>query len=153
MKIISNYDFEEAFKIAEIKNNIWYNKYFINLIYRTYFKILDLIRYDTWWFPRNIWRYKSFLWTNREWSGEYYYKILKLKIETQLNQFDNWMHYEGEEKTVENMKRCIVLLNNLIQDDYMLQCDKDYEKCEELRNKDKRELFDILYNEIDCWWD
>jgi len=153
MKIINNYDFEEAFKIAEIKNNIWYNKYFINPIYRTYFKFLDLIRYDIWWFPKNIWRYKSFLWTNREWSGEYYYKILKLKIETQLNQFDNWMHYEGEEKTVENMKRCIILLNDLIDDQYSLKCNYDYEKYEELRNKDKKELFDILYNEIDCWWD
>jgi hypothetical protein len=144
----------------------------------------------------SLWVWFPVIWNDRQWDFNYFYKILRHKINLQLKYAMEKDRVLIQEK--ENLERCIFLLDRIIEEDYdeiyRLEHEKKWgapvfhyyptengayrievthpnvktEEDEELMKKefndniwlannqlqkDKTELFDIINDNIDKWWD
>ena len=102
------------------------------------------------WFP--------VIWKDRWWDHSFLYSILRKKLELMEEGFRNHAWSANAEKDAKNMKKCILLLDRLINDDYI-----DYSKGNNIRNSLEKEemminqdldlLFKIIRKQIRTWWD
>lgn len=110
------------------------------------------------WFP--------VIWNDRQWDYEYVYIILKKK----LGLMENYFKYgqttsEDAVKCSNEIKQAVALIERLMEDDYMIP-QEEYKKLNSykekgeafthsiaLRNKDKDELYNLLKNNLENWWD
>ena len=106
------------------------------------------------WFPT--------IYRDRWWDHSFLYSILKKKLEIMEKYFRRYGISTQAEKDADKMKKCVLLLDRLIKDDYI-----DYkqerrwepkfrlllEKEEQMINQDLDLLFKILRKQIRCWWD
>jgi len=102
------------------------------------------------WFP--------VIWKDRWWDHSFLYSILRKKLELMEEGFR--LHGMGlhSEMDAKNMKKCILLLDRLINDAYI-----DYSKGNNIRNSFEKEemmieqdldlLFNIIRKHIRTWWD
>ena len=106
------------------------------------------------WFP--------VIYQDRWWDHSFLYSILKKKLEIMEREFRCCGVSARAEKDADKMKICILLLDRLINDDYIDYGDKGgwtpkirllYEKEEQMINQDLDLLFKILRKQIRCWWD
>ena len=131
----------------------------------------------------NLIKWFSTVWKDRDWDRDYLYKILQKKLEHMENSYRYHAVSKGSEKLADQMKKCSELITNLLKEAYnekeFIEHDKKWgrilfeskkednekrkiaskefqiclEKEDELRQKDKKELFKILRENIDKWWD
>lgn len=103
------------------------------------------------WFPviyRDSW-----------WDHSYLYLILRKKLELMEKGFrSEYAMSANAERDAKNMKICILLLDRLLNDDYITYNRGDniresYEKKERMIKQDLDLLFKILRKQIRCWWD
>ena len=143
----------------------------------------------------NLVKWLPVIWKDRDWDHYYLYTILQKKLKGMENLHRNHGNCVGNEAWANQMKECVELIENLLDDDYNekefdaldkkwgtiffeeiekgggfeikhknVKTEEDKEKhikefkeCmakeNELREKDKDELFKIMRENIDNWWD
>jgi len=96
-----------------LKKLIWHQ----NPIYRIY----SLFRHDLPAFIKNIWRFRSELWSHRWWDYHFTLEILKrsLEIQEESTRLKGIESSESLDKKLVKMKRAIELLQNKIEDNYI----------------------------------
>ena len=106
------------------------------------------------WFP--------IIYQDRWWDHSFLYSILRKKLEIMEKNFRCCGISTQAEKDADNMKKCILLLDRLINDAYIDYRQErgwapkfrlSYEKEEQMINQDLDLLFKILRKQIRCWWD
>ena len=134
----------------------------------------------------NIWKYKTLLFTDRWYDFWFLLNFIKVKLEQDVKKYKKYGISLSTPKLIEQMERCIYLIDNLQKDDYiekeldepvtyddimdfihkkkqyhkpLLPSDEDFnfkQACKrgrEKREKDNKELFDIISKNIFSWWD
>ena len=106
------------------------------------------------WFP--------VIWHDRWWDHSFLFSILRFKLSLMEKGFRKYGVSTRSEQDADNIKKCEVLLDRLINDAYIDYkeergwCPKirlSFEKQEEMINQDLDMLFKILRKQIRCWWD
>jgi hypothetical protein len=99
---------------------------------------------------------------DRWWDHSFLYSILRYKLNQMEKGFRKQGHCTNSEKDADNVKKCVLLLDRLIKDDYI-----DYNnekgwtpkirlllrKEEEMINQDLDLLFKTIRKQIRAWWD
>jgi hypothetical protein len=75
-----------------------------------------------------LWNWFPTIWNDRNWDHHYIYVILKRKLELQENFIRNHGHHLNAEKDADRMKICILLLDRLIEDNYIIDATKPHDK-------------------------
>jgi hypothetical protein len=145
-------------------------------LWRTYSSVRDFVLYDFRHGIRNLFKWFKIVWQDRDWDHYYILRVLQFKIRNTRILIDKNQTFAGCEEEVEKMKRCELLIQRLIDDNYAKEAGWKYEDVvwgenfitskqtrEELsgifdtayknREAEKKELFDILWEHIESWWD
>jgi|GEM_PF-1899794 len=127
---------------------------------------------------KNYWLWRKIIWLDKQWDHYYLLMILKFKLTLMEKYFRNSKITIDSEKNADDIKRCILLLERIIKDEYHKEAYKEfYEKhpreriedlasltaprpqptpllkVEELLESDLEELFTTIRREIRKWWD
>lgn len=123
----------------------WREKYGL-----TWHAIKQGIKNLVFWFP--------VVWLDRWWDHSFLYSILRHKLKQMEKGFRMYGISVNSERDAKNIKKCILLLDRLINDDYI-----DYTKRDNVRKSFEEEqkaieqdldlLFKIIRKQIRCWWD
>lgn len=121
-------------------------------------QIKDFVSRDVPQGIRNLITWFPVIWRDRWWDHYFLYSILKKKLELMEKGFRTYGIGLHSEKDAKNMKKCILLLDRLINNDYIdykrgdnLQA--SIEKEERMINQDLDLLFKIIRRQIRTWWD
>lgn len=108
MEIKFSESFFKSFK-RYLKRDLWYNKLF------------SFLRYDLWWFFRNIFNFRKELYLFRSWDYTYTLGMLSKSLELQLNSLEKYSNEVDEDKLpkIEKIKRAIELINIDMDDKYL----------------------------------
>lgn len=89
---------------------------------------------------RNLWHWFPAIWQDRGWDYAFIYTILRVKLTFQEETLRRNDFYEGVEQDCRIIRECIGLLDQLIDDpdDSLPQ---------------RSQLFDLLRDNIERWWD
>ena len=123
----------------------------------------------------NLIKWAPTIWDDRDWDYDFFYMLMLKKLEFMENFYRNHGHCVGNEDVANQIKECCELIKILLEDDYnkeefdkhnqkwgrFTEKDKEaqeefhlcIEKENELRQKDREELFGIIKENIDSWWD
>ena len=111
---------------------------------------------------KNIWSWLPVIYQDRWWDHSFLYPILRKKLSLMEEGFRKHGHSVNSEKDADNIKKCVLLLDRLINDDYIDYMDErgwcpkirfSFNKEQEMINQDLDMLFKILRKQIRCWWD
>lgn len=132
---------------------------------------------------KNIWNFKKIVWEHRDWDYEYILRMQYFQLERLKNLIDKYGNEVDESRIpkVKDMERCIELIKNIIDDEYYtrvgcanqnykFELNEDdtlslissytdeefrefYEKTIELKEKEIEELYKILKEKSESWWD
>jgi hypothetical protein len=111
---------------------------------------------------RNIIFWLPVVYLDRWWDHSFLYSILRHKLSQMERGFRLHGMSTNSEKDAKNIKICILLLDRLINNDYIDYMQDigwepkvrfSFEKEEEMINQDLNLLFKILRKQIRCWWD
>lgn len=67
---------------------------------------------------RNFWRWKEVIWNDRNWDETYLYRIMKHKMELMYKDVEKYSHHLYVEDELKSIKKCISILNRLINQEY-----------------------------------
>lgn len=103
----------------------------LNLIQRMFYKIKYSIidyRYNIEHFFRNTWKFRKELATHRDYDFHYSLMLLSKSLKTQLFGIETKSYEVDEDRLpkIERLKRCIFLLDRIIEDDYNTIVGVDY---------------------------
>ena len=106
-------------------------------------------------FVRNIWFYRRVLWDDQPWDQIYIYELLRRKLQ-QMIALDGIGQSWPQKQ--EKMHLCVLLLDRLIEEDYVLGIpprgwSKPWEYGDYMVEQDVRLLFETMRKHIRCWWD
>ncbi len=110
---------------------------------------------------RNLRIWFRIIWNDRDWDYEFLYRILKHKLLRMEYLFRNDAMVGDSEEMADQMDRCIIILDRLIEDKYFEEAEEKlgigdsdiFFLSNELKEKDLKELFGIIKNDIESWWD
>jgi len=102
---------------------------------------------------QNLIKYFNVVWNDRDWDFNYCFRLLKKKLECMENYTRQYGYHEDSVRDADNIKKCIELINKLIEDDYYINKPYQYSYDIERRTKDKELLFQILNEHIESWWE
>lgn len=130
-----------------------------------YYRHLDYKWWGTQWYNfkvgvKNIWFWLPIIYLDRWWDHVYFYRILRHKLTQMEKGFKHQGMCVNSVRDAKNMKTCILLLDRLINDDYITSeserynnIRKSFEEEEAMANQDVELLFKILRKQIRSWWD
>lgn len=137
-----------------IMQKIWYGTSIRSFYYNLKKGITNLIK----WFP--------LVWEDRDWGQCYIYETLLFKIQNTRKEIEKKSHWHASfPQKVAPMIRCEELIKNLMLENYMERCGwipkgqhkheriEIIRKARELENAERKELFDLMFNHINEWWD
>jgi hypothetical protein len=101
---------------------------------------------------QNLIKYFNVIWNDRDWDFNYFFYLLKKKLECMEAYIRRYGNHEDSEQDADNIKKCIELINKLIEDDYINK-PRNYRNEIERRESDKKLLFQILNEHIEGWWE
>lgn len=102
---------------------------------------------------KNLFTYFNIVWIMRDWDTLYIFIMLQFQLKKLLKNIEEDFIVEGNRiKNENNIKKCIELLEKLIQDDYYLDTTKSIEELDKMCKNDRNKLFDILKKNIFDWW-
>lgn len=109
---------------------------------------------------KNIKRWMGVIYRDHDWDHYYIYEILKTKLKFQAEFFKNHGYKESSEKNANTMMRCVELIN-IVQnekyiDDFLKHDHWDNEKAELAQKRHdnaRKELFTLIEQNIELWWD
>jgi hypothetical protein len=111
---------------------------------------------------KNIWRWLPVIYQDRWWDHSFLYPILRKKLELMEKNFRLHGCHLNNEKDAFKMKKCVLLLDRLINDAYIDYKNErgwapkvrfSFEKEEEMIEQDLDLLFKLLSKNIRTWWD
>ena len=102
---------------------------------------------------QNLIKYFGVVWNDRDWDFVYIFRLLKKKLECVEKYTRRYGCHENSTIDADNMKRCIELIDKLIEDNYNIPTDYYISYDLERKENDKEELFRILKNNIEHWWE
>jgi len=110
----------------------------------------------------NIISWLPVVYIDRWWDHSFLYSILRFKLSLMERGFRKYGMSVNSEKDAKNIKICVLLLDRLINNDYIDYMDEkgwepkvrfSFEKEEEMINQDLDMLFKLLRKQIRVWWD
>ena len=101
---------------------------------------------------QNLIKYFNVIWNDRDWDFNYFFYLLKKKLQCMEDYTRRYGNHEDSEQDADNIKKCIELINKLIEDDYINK-PRNYRNEIERRESDKKLLFQILNEHIEGWWE
>jgi len=104
------------------------------------------IKYFFVWIKK-VFDYSIVLWDDEDYDFAFIYKLLKYKIERTRKYIDKHKRHENYAKDVANMKRAEYLLGLLYKEDFYA------DDCQYTAEEAREELYRLLKNELECWWD
>jgi len=90
--------------------------------------ILDWIRYD---FPigiKNLRRWFKIIWSDRDYDPYFIYTVLHHKLSLMEHFIRHDGHHLYAKRDADQIKKCVLILNRLIEDDYHENAFKDHER-------------------------
>lgn len=121
------------------KISIYYYDIKYGIYYNVKYGIINLIK----WFP--------IIWKDRNWDQNYLYRIIRFK----LKQMEFLQRRYGigvdNNKYADQMRKCILLLDRIIKDDYLLE--SEYTIAEKRKEQDLDLLFKLIRKHVEGWWD
>lgn len=100
---------------------------------------------------RNLRIWFRVVWTDRNWDHAYIFIILRHKLKlTEKLQRECGMGVHSEDHA-DNIKKCVLALDRLIEDGY--DCGHDWRREDYMRQQDLDLLLDTMKKHIFGWWD
>ncbi len=112
-----------------------------------------------WYGVKNLIIWFPIIWKDRWWDYYFLFVLLRKKLSIMEKNFRKYGMYLYAEKDADKMKKCLLVLNRLIEDDYDVRAsEKNSMKerkyhAEYLKQQDIDYLFDTLRKNILTWWD
>lgn len=107
----------------------------------------------------NLYRWFPIIWKDQDWDHYFIWEILKTKLKFQSEYISNGYH-ESSEQDAENMKRVIELIDIVQNEKFIDEVLHDkkwdvarFDEAEVKHNNARKELFNILEQNIEKWWD
>jgi len=89
----------------------------------------------------NYWKWRKIIWVDKQWDDHYILNILEFKLTLMEKYFRNSKITVDAEKNANDMKRCILLLERIIKNEYHEEAYKEfYEKYPRERIEDLASL-------------
>ena len=109
---------------------------------------------------RNLWRWRKTLYYDRDWDYYFIYEILKTKLKFQHEHFVKYGYHEDSSKDAEQILECIDLIDKVQNEYYIDQAmmkqvwvKEELEEAEKKHNDARKQLFKLLEENIEHWWD
>lgn len=127
--------------------------------------IIEYIRYDIPAGIMNIKRWYYVIWCDRDFNWTFIMIILRHKLKLIKNGYDKHHKYVGQEKEIHNLKVAILLIDRILEDEYIFN--KQYYKLlhseprgsklsynfyQRIKEQDMEMLFSILQKHLKTWW-
>lgn len=99
------------------------------------------------------------LWEDEDWDHAYLFRILRFKLSSMEKFFRTRGMLANREVNALQMKRCMIIIDRLIADDYYENImrgpfkHKWYERECRDKNNDLKYLFDQIRKHVLTWWD
>lgn len=141
-------------------------------------KILNLLYYGPKNFIHNLWAYRKFLWTDRWYDDHYLYFMMREKLRHDRGMYKKYSLNLHSQDQINSMKRCILVLDRIINDNYFDNALYFYEKehpdwygditrdipdrkwfrrCSDKASKQRQQDIDYLWSLVGkyskSWWD
>jgi len=110
----------------------------------------------------NLYRWFKIIWNDRQYDYSYILHVLKKKLEIMHKRFSGDLVFVGQEKEAHNMRVCILLIERILDDNYILSKRFSYLSavCPDASRKFLREyeeqdlimLSKLLSKHLRCWW-
>ena len=101
----------------------------MNRPFKCYIKnIKDYIRYDIPYGVENLIKWFSVIWINRDWDYWFIYKILHKKLDLMEKHIRKHDNHTRAQQDADSIKKCVLLLERLIKDEYHENAFKPHEK-------------------------
>ena len=68
---------------------------------------------------RNLIYYFPIIWNDRHWDDFYVFVYLRRKLISMEKFYRHYAHFVGNEKEADKIKLCVMLLNRIVNDDYL----------------------------------
>lgn len=108
---------------------------------------------------KNLWKWRKIIYKDRDWDHWYIFEILKKKLEFQA-EFAEKHGYHEKSANDAHMMRYIANLIDKVQNEYYLDQALDYEindnridEAIEKHNNARKEIFNLLQENIEFWWE
>ena len=109
---------------------------------------------------KNLWRWRKFIYKDRDWDHYFIYEILKTKLQHQSEYFLKHGYTESAPLHAAEMKECIDLIDKVQNEYYIDQAmmkqvwvKEELEEAENKHNDARKQLFKLLEENIESWWD
>jgi hypothetical protein len=131
------------------------------------YKVCDLITFFKSDLPigfKNLIKYASIIWKDRDWDSEFLYKLIQFKLDSMARYHKNHGHTESSEDNAKQMFECANLFSNILDDKYennedIQQLRREHKLKEawqfekNLRDRDKNIAFNTIRDYGDEWCD
>lgn len=103
---------------------------------------------------KNIYRWRKVLYADRDFDYYFIYEILKTKLQFQADHLDKYHKYATFKNDVKVIRKCIDLIEEVQGEYYLdLACENNDDNLQEKHDKARVELFTMLSDNIEKWWD
>ena len=129
-------------------------------------------------FFRNLWDFRRFLWNNDWWDSYHILYMLREKLKVDVKYYKKYHMNAHPEPIINSMELCIMLLNRIIKDDYLMNALRPYNKkypnwlfkgvmnipnpkwfkrCGDIAHRQEKQDIEYLFSHmnkyIKIWWD
>src|SRR6056297_786579 len=140
-------------------------------------KIMDILYRNPKRFILNIITYRKFLWKNNWFDHYYIFFMLSEKLKNDVRMYKKYSYHAHPEKIINSMELCIMILNRIINDDYLqnalmfyekqypdwytdlrdIPYDRWFRRCAEQEERQRKQdvgyLFGVMSKHVRSWWD
>ena len=119
---------------------------------RTIWPNLRGCAYDLGYGILNLWRWLPVIWFDRDWDWAYLVVLVERQLCFMVRTAAMYWSHENAEDCVAQMKRCVILLRRIKEEEYFLHTFSRNEAVA-LEQEDLAELGSILKEHMTSWWD
>lgn len=117
---------------------------------RIYYKVKDFIL-DILDGIKNLIKYFSIVWNNRDYDYAFVLRMMKFQLDSLLKCLENGHEIDEDRIPKENdIKRCLILIQNILDDEYMKRVGYDNDRFvldfRKIENKEMYEAIDVSTN-------
>lgn len=112
---------------------------------------------------KNLWKWRKVIYSDRDWDQWYIFEILKTKLKFQAKHFCKYGMTESAGQHAKQMLECVDLIDK-VQNEYYINSaikglvdeqwtDAMFSEVANKQDEAKRQLFKMLEENIERWWD
>jgi len=109
---------------------------------------------------KNLWKWRRAIYCDRDFDHWFIYQILKTKLEFQAEHLIKHGHHENSEKYASQIMKVVELIDDVQNEKYIDEVLHDekwdtarFDEAEVKHSNARKELFKILEENIEYWWD